>query len=410
MTRVLKRTGFTLVELLVVVSIIGILIAMLMPALSRAREAARSTTCQNNLRQFGIGMMEFANVDPAGRICSGAWDQRRDGCLFEYGWVADLVKIGAAKPGNMLCPSNQLKSLEKLNDLLGLGTSVSAADGGYASRLTEGKCAPNAELGHGGWVNSGSADTPWFDYASGMVVENGYNTNYASSWFMVRSAPKFALGAGNRPVTKGSLKGYAGAIGPVRLQALESADIPSSTIPLLGDAGPGDVHEAVLAADVDTSLGLIAGARLGESFNDGPSVVAADGTIDTMPTGTDILNAVPKRLPTKTEYVGAAKADGGTWALSDFAGADDNLWLQDLRDWQCIHGAGDKTFVNVLMADGSVRQFYDLNGDKYINPGFPVLNGSAASTGYTDARCEVDPGEMYNGPWIDKAVLKGSFE
>ena len=57
-----------------------------------------------------------------------------------------------------------------------------------------------------------------------------------------------------------------------------------------------------------------------------------------------------------------------------------------------------------------VKQFYDRNGDKYLNPGFPVVNGSAAATGYTDAVCEIDPGEMYNGPWIDKAVLKGKFE
>ena len=218
-----KNKGFTLVEMLVVVAIIGMLIALLLPALSRAREAARSSTCQNNLRQFGIGMFEFANVDPAHRICSGAWDQRRDGCLFEYGWVADLAGIGAANPGKMLCPSNQLRSLEKLNDLLGLGTSTSASDGGFAARLVEGRCAPNTTLGHGGWTNSGAADTPWFDYATRMVVEDGYNTNYASSWNMVRSAPKFVVDAsGARPVTVGSLKGYAGAIGPAFAQTLES--------------------------------------------------------------------------------------------------------------------------------------------------------------------------------------------
>ncbi len=410
MSRSTKKRAFTLVELLVVISIIGMLIALLMPALSRAREAARGTTCQNNLRQFGIGLAEFASFDPAGRICTGAWDQRRDGCLFEYGWVADLLKMGAASPGKMLCPSNQLKSLEKLNDLLGLGTSTAASDGGYTERLTEGRCAASTELGHGGWTNSGAHDTPWFDYASRMVVEEGYNTNYATSWYMVRSAPKFAVGAGNRPTTLGSLKGYAGALGPATHQMIESASVPSSTIPLMGDAGPGDVHEAVLAADVDQKTGLIAGTRLGESFNDGPSYYASDDTIDTMPTGTDILNAVPLRMPTKNEYVGATKADGTTWALADFAGADGNLWLQDLRDWQCVHGAGDKAYVNILMADGSVKQFYDLNGDKYINPGFPVTNGSAAATGYTDAKCEIDPGEMYAGPWIDKSVLKGSFE
>ncbi|HEY3391817.1 MAG TPA: DUF1559 domain-containing protein [Lacipirellulaceae bacterium] len=87
-----KRKAFTLVELLVVIAIIGILLALLIPAVQSARESSRRTQCSNNMRQIGIGLQSYEAAHkrwPAGKKWSGP---PNDPNSFAQAWCNFLLQ------------------------------------------------------------------------------------------------------------------------------------------------------------------------------------------------------------------------------------------------------------------------------------------------------------------------------
>jgi len=144
--RSVEKAGFTLIELLVVIAVIAVLAALLLPALERAREAARRTVCAGNLRQMGLTVQMYAN-DNGDMVPPGfSWtqfdpsNQWSDGYYTEAPWVWSLdwtvlPLVDYGLKGNLaFCPSCGCREFDRVVPDFSLVTPVDGDSDGYDDR------------------------------------------------------------------------------------------------------------------------------------------------------------------------------------------------------------------------------------------------------------------------------------
>ncbi|MBX3363677.1 MAG: prepilin-type N-terminal cleavage/methylation domain-containing protein [Phycisphaeraceae bacterium] len=218
------RRAFTLIELLVVIAIVALLLSILLPSLAGARDAARTTLCQSNLRQMGIGFLAFAQSNREA-YSTGPVDNRRRssyGAIDDKGWIADMVNGEYYLPGNMLCPGNIARSNQNLSQ----------------SRVMQ------------------DPYKPFSDEDRKALIAAGYNSNYTQSWFMAYTEMK-----PGRLGNVGDPKRISDVVGPLTERYLGQANI--STVPLMADG----TTQKDSADQVDIGTEIVRGVK---STTDGP--------------------------------------------------------------------------------------------------------------------------------------------
>ena len=376
-----KRGGFTLVELLVVIAIIGLLVALLLPALSAARQSAIAAGANTTLNGFGRSFLITADQDVAerGQLSTGAFDHLRDGDVRRVGWVADVIKNKVVNPGKALDASNPSKVNEKVADYTGAATTGSVNKTRWKNQTTA--------------VNFGGTNGPKDVTSAAQKVkvwDDGHNTNFCSTWHFSRGDVLGSSGTVPSDMDFSSAdpsKCPMDGDGPLSESKLMKTTVSRDLIACIGNSRNGDSGDSTVtqtyAETINTFVGLT-----GADGNP-PLLKAGDYTVESF---TDGMAAVP---------VEAVAADIGIASQTD----EPNNRLHELNDIVPIVGgrkSGDGKYVGgsaqILFADGHVARVKDEAGLNNEPDGF--IGAFKGGTNTFDLNDSAYAKEIRNKIWI----------
>ena len=278
-----RRTGFTLIELLVVIAIIAVLIGLLLPAVQKVREAAARMSCQNNLKQLGLSVMNYESS-------MGYFPNSKRTTLPQRSWAPDLLPF--LEQANMVSGVyyNLNESWWRTTGQVGATAGVTIPNGTTArTQLKIFNCPSTPKQNR---MQSKKETAPEQDKVGAcgdyFVVE-GVHIDINND-----------LPVANQFPTASDLRGCLRAA-PDRTTFASITDGTSNTTMFGECAGREDVYRGrtMTAAQTDTSLPNVARARGGAwATNDNPYEI---GRRVAWPSGT-IPAAVPMKMNASNEY------------------------------------------------------------------------------------------------------------